>query len=145
MLPAPGVASNSAVNEPVWLANAALHQVLDEVKQAVGVPAVTVIAAVPLIPPLVAEMVAEPALTAVTNPLADTVAAAVLLLLQVKLCPVRVLPDASFATAASCAVAPTARLAVAGVTVTEATVPGGVTTPPEKHSTMSGALAAAPG
>src|ERR1041384_1662809 len=85
---------------------------------------VTVTAAVPVTPPVVAEMVAEPALTAVTNPLAETVAFAVLLL-QVKLCPLRTLPLASLATAASCAVPPTVRLAVAGVTTTEATTAGG--------------------
>src|ERR1041385_3512887 len=92
--------------------------------------AVTVTAAVPVIPPLVAEVVAEPGATAVTSPLADTVATEVLLLLQVKLCPLRTLPLASLATAASCAVPPTVRLAVAGVTTTEATAAGGGVPPP---------------
>src|ERR1043166_1858148 len=94
---------------------------------ATGAGAVTVNAAVPVFPPLLAEMVAEPAVTPVTSPLADTVATAALLLLQAKLCPASVLPAASFATAASCEVPPTVRLAVAGVTATDATV---VTVPP---------------
>src|ERR1043166_9178918 len=89
---------------------------------ATGAGAVTVTAALPLFPPLLAEMVAVPAVTAVTSPLADTVATAVLLLLQAKLCPAGVLPAASFATAVSCEVPPTVRLAVAGVTATDATV-----------------------
>src|SRR5439155_19927941 len=69
-------------------------------------------------------MVAEPAVTDVTSPLADTVATEVLLLLQPKLWPERVLPAASFATPASCTVPPTARLAVLGVTATVATGAG---------------------
>src|ERR1043166_2765197 len=91
-----------------------------------GAGAVTVTAEVPVNPPLIAVMVADPAATAVTSPLAETVATEVLLLLQPKLWPERVLPAASFATPVSCTVLPAARLAVAGVTetdVTDATVP----------------------
>ena len=92
-----------------------------------GAGAVTVTAEVPVNPPLVAVMVAEPAVTDVTSPPAETVATEVLLLLQPKLWPERVLPAASFATPVSCTVFPAARLAVAGVTETDATV---VTVPP---------------
>src|SRR5436190_2039755 len=86
---------------------------------AAGAGAVTVMAAVPLFPPLLAVIVAEPAATPVTSPLADTVATPVLLLVQVTDCPARVLPAASFTTAASCVVAPVVTLAVAGFTVTD--------------------------
>src|SRR5438876_4772989 len=78
-------------------------------------------AAVPLLPSLVAVRVAEPAPAAVTKPLLLTVATAVLLLAHVTTRPVRVLPAASFVTAESCRVPPTKRLADAGLTVTDAT------------------------
>src|SRR3989442_1240523 len=60
---------------------------------------VTVIAAVPLCPSLVAVIVATPAATAVTRPLPFTVAAAVLLLAQVTVRPDSGLPLASFGVA----------------------------------------------
>src|ERR1041384_3775229 len=82
---------------------------------------VTVVAAVPLLPALVAVIVAEPTATAVTRPLLFTVAIAVLLLDQVTTRPVSVLPAASFVTADSCWVVPTLTLADAGLTVTDAT------------------------
>jgi hypothetical protein len=82
---------------------------------------VTVIADVPLIPSLVAVIVAEPAVTIVTNPLALTTATAGALLDQVTTRPVSVFPAASLVTTDSCSVAPTSRLAAAGLTVTLAT------------------------
>ena len=85
------------------------------------VPLVTVMLAVPLLPSLVAVMVAEPAVTPVTRPVALTVATAVLLLPHVTTRPVSVLPAESLVTADSCLVPPIAMLAAAGPTVTEAT------------------------
>src|SRR6266516_4470546 len=81
----------------------------------------TVIVAVPLCPSEIAVIVAEPAATPVTSPLALTVATAVLPLAQVIVRPVRVLPFASLGVAASCTVWPTCTDAVAGFTVTDAT------------------------
>src|SRR5207247_9023966 len=83
--------------------------------------AVTVIAAVPLLPSLVAVIVAVPAATPVTRPLVFTVAAAGLLLAHAIVRPDNVLPFASFGVAVSCTVWPTATLAAAGLTATEAT------------------------
>src|SRR5437773_2776571 len=77
--------------------------------------------ALPLLPSLVAVIVAEPTATAVTRPLALTVATAVLLLDQVTTRPVPVAPVESWVTAESCRVPPTNRLAEAGLTVKEAT------------------------
>src|SRR2546425_305862 len=84
---------------------------------------VTVTAAVPLFPSLVAVIVAEPAATPVTNPLPVTVAAAGLLDAQVTTRPVSAAPLASFGVAVSCTVCPLCRFAVAGLTVTDATGP----------------------
>jgi len=78
-------------------------------------------AAVPLLPSLVAVIVAVPAATPVTRPLVLTVATAVLLLAQVIVRPDRELPFASFGVAVSCTVWPTGTLAVVGLTATEAT------------------------
>src|SRR6266487_6664716 len=58
-------------------------------------PPVTVMAAVPLCPSLVAVIVAGPAARAVTRPLLLTVATEVLELVQVTVRPVRRLPPAS--------------------------------------------------
>ena len=76
----------------------------------------TVIDEVPLFPSLLAVMVVVPAATAVTRPLASTVAAALLLELHVTTRPVSTFPFASFATAASCCVGvmPRTRVADAG-------------------------------
>jgi hypothetical protein len=83
---------------------------------------VTVTVAVPVTPSTVAVIVALPtAATAVTTPVALTVATAVFPELQVTGRPVSVAPLASRAVAVSCCVPPTARLAVAGVTITVAT------------------------
>src|SRR5438552_3615213 len=88
-----------------------------------GLPlgAVTVIADVPLFPSLVAVIVADPAATPLTRPLPFTVATDVMLLAQVTTRPVRGLPPASLGVAASCTVCPAVTLAVAGLTVTDAT------------------------
>src|SRR2546428_362119 len=82
---------------------------------------VTVIAAVPLSPSDVAVIVAEPVATAVTRPLAPTVATVTFELDHATARPVNGLPLASLGVAASCTVSPTATLAVAGVTATDAT------------------------
>src|SRR6266550_3416468 len=84
-------------------------------------PPVTVMAAVPLCPSLVAVIVAGPAAKAVTRPLLLTVATEVLELVQVTVHPVRMLPLASRSVAVSWSVCPAGTLAVAGLTVTEAT------------------------
>ena len=84
-------------------------------------PPVTVTLAVPLCPSLVAVIVGDPAATPVTSPLALTVAAAVLPLVQVTARPVSTLPAASFVVAVSCTVPPGPIVAVVGVTITEAT------------------------
>jgi hypothetical protein len=76
---------------------------------------------VPLLPSLVAVIVAEPAARAVTSPLALTLATPVLLLAHVTALPFNALPAESLGAAASWTVCPTSRLAVVGVTVTEAT------------------------
>ena len=77
--------------------------------------------AVPLWPSLVAVMVAEPAALAPTSPLPFTVATPELLFVQEMVRPVSGFPFASFGVAMSCCVPPTVRLAVAGLTATEAT------------------------
>jgi hypothetical protein len=82
---------------------------------------VTVIAAVPLLPSLVAVIVADPAATAVTRPLDETRAIEVLELDHVTVLPVSVTPLASFVVAVSCTVCPTFTLAVGGETLTVAT------------------------
>src|SRR3954470_21227102 len=87
---------------------------------------VTVRVLVADLPSLVAVIVAGPAATPVTRPVAFTVATAVLELDQVTMRPVSGLPAASFVAAASCWVAPLTTVAVAGVTVTVATGTGDV-------------------
>src|SRR2546425_7826922 len=86
-----------------------------------GGTAVTVIAAVPFFPSLVAVMVAGPAVTPATSPLPLTVATPVLLLTQLIVRPGSGVPFASFGVAGSCTVAPCWTLADAGLTPTEAT------------------------
>src|SRR5256884_1336940 len=86
---------------------------------------VTVTAAVPLWPSLVAVIVTgPPAATPLTSPLPFTLAIALLLDCQVTTRPVNGLPFASLGVAVSCTVLPTATPAVAGVTVTDATGTG---------------------
>src|SRR5207302_1390380 len=82
---------------------------------------VTVAAAVPAFPSLVAVIVAVPAATPFTSPLLLTVAILVLLLAHVTVRPVSAVPAESFGVAVSCAVAPTDTLGAAGATATEAT------------------------
>src|SRR2546430_15558236 len=113
-----GVASNRASKAPVGGARALFCHAPALVTQ---LGAVTVIAAVPLWPSLVAVIVAVPPATPVASPLPLTVAAAVLLLAHVTVRPVSVFPAASLVTAASCAVPPTERVADAGLTVTNTT------------------------
>src|SRR6266516_6034893 len=110
-----GVALSCTVR-PTWTDAVAGFTVTD----ATGT-VLTVIVAVPLCPSEIAVIVAEPAATPVTSPLALTVATAVLPLAQVIVRPVRVLPFASLGVAASCTVWPTCTDAVAGFTVTDAT------------------------
>lgn len=81
----------------------------------------TVTAALALIPSLVAVIVAVPALTAVTTPLADTVAIDGALDAHVTTRPVNTIPFASDVTTEIVVVAPTSRLALVGVTTTDAT------------------------
>src|SRR5256884_6773876 len=82
---------------------------------------VTVTADVPVLPSLVAVMVAEPAVTPLTSPLPFTVASAVLLVAQVTERPLKGLPFASLGVAASCTVSPTITLTDDGLTATDAT------------------------
>ena len=82
---------------------------------------VTVTAAVPLCPSLVAVMVADPTATPLTRPLGDTVAIALLLVVHVTVRPESTFPTASFATAVSCRVEPTDKPTETGLTETEAT------------------------
>src|SRR5439155_4835130 len=91
---------------------------------------VTVTVALPAFPSLVAVTVADPAAPAVTRPLVLTDATSMSLLAQVTGRPVSAPPAESSGTAASCSVAPTGRLAVAGVTDTEATGRGPTAPPP---------------
>src|SRR5438094_5503309 len=86
-----------------------------------GAAPVTVMAAVPLCPSLVAVMVAEPGTTPLTRPLEFTVATDVLLLDQVIVRPVSGLPVTSFGVAVSCSVWPACTLDGAGLTATDAT------------------------
>src|SRR5437016_1852708 len=76
---------------------------------------------VPLCPSLVAVIVAQPAPPAVPTPLAETVAAAALLVAQVTTRPLRAVPFASFVVAVNWVVAPTVTPAAVGLIVTEAT------------------------
>ncbi len=86
-----------------------------------GGAAVTVTAAVPFWPSLVAVIVAVPTTPPVTRPLPLTVATPSALLAQVTVRPVSTLPAASLRVAVNCCSAPTTTLALAGVTVTVAT------------------------
>src|SRR3989442_7059506 len=85
---------------------------------------VTVIAAVPLFPSLVAVIVANPAAPPVTSPVALTEARAASLVAQVTDRPESRLPAESRSVAVSCSICPISTLAVAGLTVTVATGAG---------------------
>src|SRR2546427_316452 len=82
---------------------------------------VTVMADVPLCPSLVAVIVAEPAATPVTNPLAQTVATAGVLVAHGTAPPMGAAPFASAGGAVHRVVPPTVPAAPARLTVTEAT------------------------
>src|SRR2546430_1043189 len=84
---------------------------------------VTVMAAVPLFPSLAAVIVAEPAATPLTKPLAETVAMAALLVAQVTTRPLRAVPFASFGVAVNWVVAPTVTRSVDRRAGTEGTAP----------------------
>src|SRR2546425_252861 len=114
-----GVAVSCTVVPTCTLAGAGLT-----VTEATGTG--TVIAELPVFPSLVAVIVTEPAATAVTRPLLDTVATAVLPLTHVTARPVSGFPFASSGVAVSCGVGPTATVADAGVTVSDATGTGTV-------------------
>src|SRR5207247_9762829 len=101
---------------------------------------------VPLLPSLVAVIVADPAATPVTSPLAETVATAGALLDQVTIRPVSTLPAESFVVAVSCTVAPAMRLFDAGDTVTVATGSRStVTAAAPLFPSLAAALGAGPG
>src|SRR6266704_1624145 len=92
------------------------------VSDATGI--VTVTAAVALLPSLVAVTFAEPAATAVTSPLASTVATPAASVDHVMTRLVSTLPSASWSVAVICCVAPTPTVAAVGLTLTDATVAG---------------------
>src|SRR5690349_22764983 len=105
--PVPGIATSAALGVTVTEATGA---------------SVTLTVAVPLWPSLVAVIVTgPPAPTPVTRPLEFTLAMVLSLDCHVMTRPVSGLPFASLGVAVSCTVCPTFRLAVAGVTVTDAT------------------------
>src|SRR5205807_1320167 len=85
---------------------------------------VTVIVEVPLLPSLVAVIVADPGVIPETRPPLLTVATAVLELDHVTVRPESGFPPASFGVAVSCTVWPACTEAVAGVTSTDATGTG---------------------
>src|SRR6266545_2388688 len=88
--------------------------------------AITVTFATPLSPSLVAVIVAEPVVTAVSRPLLLTVATVGVLLVQVTERPVTTFPVASLSVAVNCCVPPIIWLTLPGVTVTDATGAGTV-------------------
>src|SRR5207249_1860568 len=116
----PPAASLATADSCTVLATAILAEAGVTSTAATGMTA-TVIAAVPLFPSLVAVIVADPAPTAVTSPLAETVAAAGALLAQVTARPARGLPLASFGVAVIWTVCPSSTVAEAGFTDTDAT------------------------
>src|SRR2546422_5332838 len=81
----------------------------------------TVIAALPVLPSLVAVIVTAPAAAPVTSPLEETVAVAGALDAHVIVRPDSTVPAASCGVATSCTPAPTSTSAVAGLITTEAT------------------------
>src|SRR2546422_5665638 len=86
-----------------------------------GGAGVTVTAAVPFLPSLVAVIVAAPAATPVTSPLPFTVATAVLSLAHVTVRPASGVPLASSGVAVSCTVNPACTEGAGGLTITDAT------------------------
>src|ERR1019366_9134556 len=100
------------------MTNVAVAGVTVTVANGIGL---TVMVAVPVFVSLVAVIVAVPRATAVTSPLALTVALVASDVPHVTVRPESVLPLASSVAAVSCCVAPMTNVAVAGVTVTVAT------------------------
>jgi hypothetical protein len=96
----------------------------ETVATGIGAGALTVTAALAILPSLEAETLTLPAAFAVTSPDDETVASAVLLDAHVTERPVRTLLAESRVTAESCTLAPTDIVDVAGETVTEATGTG---------------------
>ena len=94
---------------------------LPEEVPSLGVLELTVMEDESLLPSDVAVIVAVPWTTPVTTPLEETVATAVLLLLQATLRPLRALPEASLGVAVSWVVPPTVTEALEGAISTEAT------------------------
>jgi len=90
---------------------------------------VTVMVAEPLLPSLVAVIVAVPAATPVTRPLVFTEAIEELLLDQLTVRPVRMVPLASFSIAVAWSVPPITTLGDARLTVTDDTGARTTTTP----------------
>jgi len=84
---------------------------------------VTVIAAVPLFPSLVAVIVADPAATPLTSPFAETVATAGALLVHVTTRSLSGLSFASSGVAVTCTVLPTDTVADGRLIATDATEP----------------------
>ena len=84
----------------------------------------TVTVAVPLLPSLVAVIVAAPAVTPVTTPAPLTVATPPLLDAQLTVRPLSALPAESRGVAVSCTVLPAATLTAAGLRTTDATGAG---------------------
>jgi len=84
----------------------------------------TVSVALPVLVSLIAMICTDPALTAVTSPVAETVATAGLPVLHVTARPVRMLPEASRVVADACTVCPTVVVVCASETVTVATGTG---------------------
>src|SRR2546426_369988 len=95
---------------------------------------VTVIAAVPLWPSLVAVIVAAPTATPLTNPLPFTVATPPLPVAQLTARPANGAPVESCGVALSCTVCPTSTLAAGGLTTTAATGTALTTTTAESVS-----------
>jgi hypothetical protein len=82
---------------------------------------ITVSGALPVWPPLVARICAEPAVTAVTTPVCETIATGVLSELHVMVRPVSTLPPASRTIAVACVVCASVIVLDASVTLTDAT------------------------
>jgi hypothetical protein len=116
----------SVVVEP--LATDVLDGVIVTVATGITAAATTVIADVPLLPSLVAVIVAPPGDLPVTTPLVETVATLGALVVHVIARPVRTLPAASLRVAESPTVRPWTTLADAGLTVTVATGSGAIVT-----------------
>jgi hypothetical protein len=97
--------------------------------------AATVTLVLPVIPSTVAETVVAPEVSAVTSPVAVTVATAGVDEAHVTLCPVIAFPLLSVGAAVSCRVAPSSTVSFGGVTATAATT--GVTVIPSLPETPS--------